>query len=136
MQQNGLQDTETLQGLQLDYELTELWEFERGTDEAAAVKSALGPPITESRGNIAPLPLMIVGYDARRITDLLIEQRSNPESSMRPIAVVGLDDARPIDPLIDQFTDLLLPPRPSLYDLMEAGRTLNILSQRVREMPL
>lgn len=136
LQHNDLQDKAELQGLQLNYELAELWEFERGTDEATAVKSALGDPAAESGRNIASLPLIIVGYDARRITDLLVEQRRAPETNVRPIAVVGLDDSRPIDPLIDQFTDLLLPPRPSLSALMEAGRSLNALSQRVHEMPL
>lgn len=136
MKQHEMQNATTTQSLKLNYELAELWEFERGTDEAAAVKSALGEPLSEKRRNIASLPLIIVGYDARRIIDLLVEQRGAPETCLRPIVVIGLDDARPIDPLITQASDLLLPPRPSLEALLETGRTLNLLNQRVREMPL
>lgn len=136
MKQYEIQPTQDAQqSINLAYELAELWEFERGTDEAAAVKSALGNPVGEGQRDITALPLIIVGYDSRRIADLLAKQRKAPETSMRPIAVVGLDDMS-VDPLITQFADLLLPPRPSLDALLETGRTLAALGKRVSEMPL
>lgn len=79
---------------------------------------------------------MIVGYDARRIIDLLVKQRGAPETRMRPIAVVGLDDHRSIDPLIEQLIDVLLPPHPNLEALLETGRTLDTLSRRLQRMSL
>ncbi|HEX7381481.1 MAG TPA: hypothetical protein VF265_04920 [Nevskiaceae bacterium] len=120
----------------LRYELDELQEFERGTAEAAAVRAALGEPVATEAPSDPALPLVIVGYDARRIADLLAGQRSAPKTSVRPIAVVGLADAEEPDPLIQQLADLVLPPHPARDDLLEVGQTLATVYRRIREMPL
>ncbi|HEU0198171.1 MAG TPA: hypothetical protein VFQ88_13285 [Nevskiaceae bacterium] len=127
---------EALAEAPLSYELTELQEFERGTAEAAAVRAALGEPVVAAPLEGAPLPLVIVGYDARRIADLLAGQRSELKTSVRPIAVVGLADAGEPDPLIQQLADLVLPPHPAREDLLEVGQTLATVHRRLCEMPL
>lgn len=121
-------------GQVLAYEMLELWEFERGTDEAAAVRSALGDPVANTAGlDVSSLPLVIVGYDQRKIVHHLDEQRADPESALRPIAVVGIDGMS-IEPMVEQLTDIVLPPRPLMDDLREAGNTLGTLATHVHRL--
>lgn len=57
MQRNDLQGSAAAKAPQLSYELIELWEFERATEETAAVRSALGPPVPEDPQKLPRCPL-------------------------------------------------------------------------------
>lgn len=120
----------------LRYRLVELWEFERSTDAATAVRTTLGPPLEREPHDPASLPLIIVGDDVRRIYALLISQRREPQTCVRPIAVVGVvDDDRPGSSL-EPLADMVLPPRPARGELLDAGRALALVNQRLVQVPL
>ncbi|AKH68714.1 hypothetical protein IMCC21906_01035 [Spongiibacter sp. IMCC21906] len=115
------------------YEMLELREFERGTDEADAVKSVLGNPVIEL-GDLdeGVVPLVIVGYDQIKIEQILQEQREG-FSALRPIAVIGLNaDALTADIL--HLADVVLPPRPQRQDLLGVARSLAVLSTHINRL--
>lgn len=116
------------------YELIELGGLERGTDESAAVKAALGEPVQGALIDRSALPLIIVGYDPRRLTEVLFEQRTEPETSLRPIAVAGIQSAGDA-PAVDQLADLVIAPHAPADQLNQASGTLLELSSRLQELP-
>ena len=118
------------------YEVLELWEFERGTDEAFAVRSVLGEPLEDKDGvPLAQLPLVIIGYDQQKILSYLREQRAQPQSALRPIAIVGIN-ADYLEPEIDRLADIVLPPRPGLEELQDTAVMLETLAMHLRQLKL
>lgn len=107
----------------IEYELSEVSELDRATDEAAAVKIVLGQPLdpaTVKRRGSERTPLVIVGYDQRAIVKTLRQQRANATTALRPVAIVGTspDDAMPI---LKQLADTIVGPRAS-SEALEALR--------------
>ncbi|AMO68740.1 response regulator receiver protein [gamma proteobacterium BDW918] len=116
------------------YQILELKEFERGTDEAVAIKSVLGEPLAAlGDKDVAQLPLVIVGYDHRKIERLLIEQREG-FTALRPIAVVGLEGSK-LSANIMQLADIVLPPHPREDDLSSTAATLATLAAHIERLP-
>ncbi len=116
------------------FQLLELREFDRGTDEAVAVKAVLGEPLAQlGDRDVAQVPLVIVGYDHLKIEQLLIEQREG-FSALRPIAVVGLDGAK-LTANIVQLADIVLPPHPREDDLVSTAATLSTLATHIERLP-
>lgn len=119
-----------------DYELLELQEFERVTDEAAAVRSVFGSPVKANDGHgDGTLPLVIIGYDQTKLLQILHSQRSDTELATRPICLIGVAPDKS-DALIDQLADSVLPPRPTIDQLHEAKLILNMLSTQLDRLPL
>lgn len=117
----------------LQYELKELKEFDRVTDEAASVRSVFGPPVSDANQISASLPLVIIGYDKQKILQYLTQYRESREHCLRPIAVIGVAD-HAIDPLLEQLVDGLLPPRPDSEQLNEVALTLSMLQRQLRDI--
>lgn len=118
------------------YEMLELWEFERGTDEAFALRSVLGEPVEEIQpAHLAQLPLVIVGYDQVKITQHLSDQRADPRTRLRPIAVVGLR-SEALDPTIACLADIVLPPHPSRGELQDTALSLDTLATHLKRLTL
>ena len=118
------------------YEILELWEFERGTDEAFAVRSVLGEPLEDKSAlPLSQLPLVIVGYDQQKILSHLHEQRAQPQSALRPIAVVGIN-ADYLEPEVERLADIVLPPRPGLEELQDTAISLETLAMHLRQLKL
>ncbi|MBB3047558.1 hypothetical protein FHR99_001824 [Litorivivens lipolytica] len=115
----------------LNYELIELKEFDRVTDEASAVRSIFGAPVLDKAIDRRTLPLVITGYDKHKILQLVRDTRAHPENCLRPIAVIGLAD-HASDPLLEQLTDGILPPRPDSEQLKEMSLTLSMLYRQLR----
>ncbi|HYW03001.1 MAG TPA: hypothetical protein VFA86_03585 [Gammaproteobacteria bacterium] len=122
-------------GMPTSYELIELGGLERGTDESAAVKATLGEPVQGALIDRSTLPLIIVGYDPRRLTEVLLEQRTEPETSLRPIAVAGIQSASDA-PAVDQLADLVIAPHAPANQLNAAREALLELSLKLRELPV
>lgn len=122
-------------GVQLNsYELLELREFERGTDEAVAVKAVLGEPLAGiGNRDEALVPLVIVGYDQLKIEQILKDERRG-FGALRPIAVVGLDAAG-LSADILHLADVFLPPRPGKQDLLGVAHSLAVLSTHIDRLP-
>lgn len=117
----------------ISYELIELKEFDRVTDEAAAIRSVFGQPTSGLTADKASLPLVIIGYDKQKIRSLLRDCRSSSEGSLRPIAVIGIAD-HAVDSLVDQLADGVLPPRPDSEQLREMSVTLSLLQRQLRDI--
>lgn len=117
----------------LRYELKELKEFDRVTDEAASVRSVFGPPVNDANAFDGSLPLVIIGYDKQKILQYLTQYRESSEHCLRPIAVVGVAD-HAIDPLLEQLVDGLLPPRPDSEQLHEMALTLSMLQRQLKDI--
>lgn len=116
--------------LSIEYELSELSELDRATDEAAAVKIVLGHPLEPAmvkRRGLERTPLVIVGYDQRPIVKTLSEQRSSAATALRPIAVVGVDPSDAL-PIVKQLADAVVGPRAQSEPLeMLRDRLLKIM---------
>ena len=116
------------------YQMLELKEFERGTDEAVSIKSVLGEPLaTLGEKDVAQTPLVIVGYDHRKIERLLVEQRAG-FAALRPIAVVGLEGPK-LTAIVMQLADIVLPPHPREDDLNSTAMTLATLAAHIERLP-
>lgn len=116
------------------FQMVELREFERGTDEAVAIKAVLGEPLAQlGERDVAQVPLVIVGYDHLKIEQILIEQRQG-FSALRPIAVVGLDGAKLISNIV-QLADIVLPPHPREDDLVSTAASLSTLATHIERLP-
>ncbi len=115
------------------YELVELKEFDRVTDEAASVRAIFGQPISEAVADKSILPLVIIGYDKQKIVSLLRDSRANIETCLRPIAVIGMTE-HALDPLVDHLADGVLPPRPDSEQLRDMSVTLNLLHRQLRDI--
>lgn len=117
---NGLKQTPALS---VDYQLFEISDLNRATDDAGAVKTVLGPPLptaTGSQREIGRMPLVIVGYDQRPIIKMLQKQRVSTPTALRPIAVVGIaEDVE--SPVLRQLADIVLPPG-AQRDVLQAMR--------------
>lgn len=132
---SALRNAKTLppERMPLEYELKELKEFDRVTDEAAAVRSVFGPPIADLSNRDNSLPLVIIGYDKQKILQHLTRYRESSEHCLRPIAVIGVAD-HAIDPVLEQLADGLLPPRPDSEQLNEMAVTLSMLQRQLRDI--
>lgn len=117
------------------WELIELGGMERGTQESAALMEALGEPVEGTPLDRSTLPLIIVGYDPRRLTEVLFRQRADPETALRPIAVAGIQDASDA-PFIDQLADVVIAPHPPGRELSRDISALEEILQRLEPMPL
>jgi len=116
------------------YQMLELKEFERGTDEAVSIKAVLGEPLTTlGEQDAGQVPLVIVGYDHRKIERLLLEQRAG-FAALRPIAVVGLEGPK-LTAAIMQLADIVLPPHPREDDLKSTSMTLATLAAHIERLP-
>ena len=122
----------------ISYELFEISELDRATDEAAAVRDVLGPPLSAEaifeRG-VAHTPLVITGYDQRQITRLLQKQRTAVETALRPIAIVGIaqDEAPSV---LFELADVVLHPWASREQLRVMREQLREISSPVADLPL
>lgn len=119
----------------LRYELAELEAPGSGSVGVAAIQDVLSTPVADTTPANSSLPLVIVGRDARHITDLLLKQRRTPIVGLRPIAVVGVDERNSHYHLIRQLADCVLPPYPEHEKLPALGQTLLSLGQHIKAMP-
>ncbi len=117
----------------LAYELVELKEFDRVTDEAAAVRAVFGSPAADTPIDRRILPLVITGYDKHKVMQLVRDTRAHPENCLRPIAVIGLAD-HATDSLLEHLADGVLPPRPDSEMLRETSLTLSMLHRQLRDI--
>ncbi|MDN5874614.1 MAG: hypothetical protein L0H29_09580, partial [Sinobacteraceae bacterium] len=85
-------ELDTARKFALRYELAELEAPGSGSVGVAAIQDVLSTPVADTTPANSSLPLVIVGRDARHITDLLLKQRRTPIVGLRPIAVVGVDE--------------------------------------------
>jgi len=122
--------------LGVNYELFEISELDRATDEATAVKIIFGPPLataTLSQRRIECVPLIIVGYDQRPIIRKLRQQRATVATALRPIAVVGISE-NDTSPALQQLADVVLTSR-AQRDLLQTMRNqLLKISGAVRQL--